>query len=419
VSKPKKLKVALIHDYLAEYGGAERVLEVLHDIFPEAPLFTAFVDKDRLGVQWQRFADWQIQESWLTKIPGYKKLFSPLRIWAPSYFSQFDLTGFDLIISSTNAYFAKAIKVPKGSKHICYCHTPSRSLWGYSTMTDWKKNPIIRWGGELINHYLRIKDLEIARKNVDLFIANSKETQRRIKKFYRLKSEVVYPPVKVAERLPVVKGEIVDQVYTLVSGNSGILNQVLDDKRSGDSKILDPHLRQDRQVSHDDQEGYYLYVNRLAWSKHPEMAVEVCTTLNLPLKVVGSGKMLDQLKAMAGPTIEFCGFVPDRKLADLYLGATALLYPVADEDFGMIPVEAMGYGLPVIAHRSGGPLESIIDGKTGVFFDDLSVAGLSKAIEQHQKLKLDKKAIHKQARQFSEERFKDQISGLINKLLTA
>jgi len=389
----KKLRVALVHDYLAEYGGAERVLEALHDIFPEAPLYTAFVDQKRMGVQWQRFADWQIHESWLTKIPGYKKLFSPLRIWSPSYFARFDLSGYDLIISSTNAYFAKAIKVPKGAKHICYCHTPSRSLWGYSTMTDWKKNPIIRWGGELINHYLRIKDVEIARKNVDLFIANSKETQRRIKKFYQLESEVVYPPVKVAEGL--VDSQSVPRV---------------------DSEMLNPRLLRGRQVQHDGVGGYYLYVNRLAWSKHPEIAVEACTKLNLPLKVVGSGKMNDYLKEIAGPTIEFCGFVPDEGLADLYLGATALLYPVADEDFGMVPVEAMGFGVPVIAHKSGGPVESIIDGKTGVFFDELSVAGLTEAIKRFQGLSFDRKKIHRQARMFSEERFKEQISSLINKL---
>lgn len=371
VTQRKQPKVALVHDYLAEYGGAERVLEALHDLFPEAPVYTAFVDKERLGVQWQRFASWEIHESWLTKIPGYKKLFSPLRIWSPNYFASFDLTGFDIIISSTNAYFAKAIRVPQGAKHYCYCHTPSRSLWGYTTMSDWKKNPLIRFGGELINHYLRIKDVEIARANVDQFIANSQETQRRIEKFYRRDSVVIYPPVVLPEVLP-------DRPKKSASGE------------------------------------YYLYVNRLARSKHPELAVQACTQLNLPLKVVGTGKMMEMLKEMAGPTIEFLGFVPDEALGELYLHARALLYPAEDEDFGMIPVEAMGYGLPVIAHRSGGPLETIVEGKTGLFIDKLDVETLSSALNKFDLVKFDGHAIHQHAKKFDEDKFGKQMRNLLS-----
>ncbi|MCA9373475.1 glycosyltransferase [Candidatus Woesebacteria bacterium] len=363
----KKLKVALVHDYLAEYGGAERVLEALHALYPEAPVYTAFTDPDRLGVQWQRFKDWDIRTSWLTKIPLHKKLFSPLRIFAPQFFSAFDLSEYDLVISSTNAYFAKAVKVRDGATHLCYCHTPSRSLWGYTTMTDWKKNPLIRVAGELINHYLRVIDVAVARERVTRFIANSQETARRIEKFYRLPSTVVFPPIVVPSTPPA-----------------------------------------------DTDRAYFLYINRLAYAKHPELAVAACCKLNLPLKVVGTGKMLDQLKQMAGPTVEFLGFVPDDQLADLYAGAQALLYPVEDEDFGMVPVEAMAHGTPVIAHASGGPLETVVPGKTGLLFESLTKEGLIDAIKDFSKQSFSNRAIWQHAQHFSQLEFNRKMKQIID-----
>ena len=369
----KKLKVALVHDYLAEYGGAERVLEALHQIFPDAPLYTAFVDKERLGVNWQRFSNWQIYESWLTKVPFYKKFFSPLRLFAPSYFKSFDLSKYDLVISSTNAYFAKAVTVGDKQKHICYCHTPARSLWGYTTQTNWKKNPVTRFFGTLINHYLRVVDVKVARCNVGTFIANSKETQRRIAKFYKLPSQVIYPPINL--KLP--------QKLTPVS------------KRS-----------------------YYLYVNRLALAKHPELAVKVTTKLKLPLKVVGTGKMLPVLKEMAGEFVKFLGFVTDQKLRQLYANAKALIYPVEDEDFGIVPVEAMAFGTPVIAHASGGPLETVVDGKNGVLFDELDEVGLEKAVKRLEKLKLKPKTVQTSIKKFlDEERFQKELADLIGSVV--
>lgn len=363
----KQLKVALVHDYLAEYGGAERVLEALHQMFPDAPVYTAFVDQKRLGIQWQRFADWDIRTSWLKKIPFHKQLFSPLRLFSPQFFSSFDLSEYDLVISSTNAYFAKAVKIKTGATHLCYCHTPSRSLWGYTTMTNWKKHIIIRIGGELINHYLRVVDVQIARERVTHFIANSKETARRIEKFYRLLATVVYPPIQVPTKLPKPK------------------------KRE-----------------------YFLYVNRLAWSKHPEIAVMACSKLGLPLKVVGSGKMLPQLRQIAGPTVDFLDFVADDALAELYGGAEALLYPVEDEDFGMVPVEAMAYGTPVIAHASGGPLETVIKDITGVLFEDLSIQGMIDAITQFKQQKFSAEVIWKHAQKFDQTHFTTGIQGAIS-----
>lgn len=369
----RQLRVALAHDYLFDYGGAERVLEALHELFPQAPVFVAFKDEKKLGIHWENFKTWDIRESWLTKIPFYKKLFSPLRIWAANYFEAFDLSEFDLVISSSNAYLAKAVKVRADAVHVCYCHTPPRALYGYSAMSDWQSRRVTRFFGTLINHYLRVVDYHIAQR-VNYFIANSQETARRIKKFYRRDSTVIYPPVTIPDHIAKSKTK--------------------------------------------NQDGYFLYVNRLALAKHPELAVQACTQLELPLKVVGSGKMLETLKAMAGPTVEFMGAVTDDELHDLYAGAKALLYPVEDEDFGIVPVEAMGHGVPVIAHRSGGPRETVVEGETGLFFDDLTVEGLSTAIQKAQKKAFSPSQIHTYAQQFSTKHFAKRMVTYLSDIMT-
>jgi len=338
-------------------------------MYPEAPVYTAFYDQKSLGVHASRFADWDIRETWLSKIPGFKKLHSPLRFLAPWAFSSLDLSAYDLVISSSNAYFAKAVRVING-KHICYCHTPPRVLYGYSAMSDWKSNPLMRVAGYFLNHFMRIIDVKVSRNNVDKFIANSQETAGRITKFYRRESIVIYPPV---------------------------------DLNGSDKKTLvEPKDRK-----------YFLYVNRLALAKHPELAVSVCTKLNLPLKVVGTGKMLSQLQAMAGPSVEFLGAVDDIKLAELYAGAKALLYPVEYEDFGIVPVEAMLYGTPVIAHNSGGPKETVKNDKTGILFNELNEAGLEEGIKHFELQNFSPVAIRVWAEKFSKAVFQSKIRDLV------
>lgn len=363
-----KQKIALVHDYLREYGGAERVLEALHEIYPEAPVYTAFFDEESLGIHAQRFAGWDIRETGITRLPWYKKLHSPYRIFAPYFFSKLDLSQFECVISSTNAYYAKAIQVPNG-KHICYCHTPPRALYGYTTVSNWKKNPLIRVLGEVSNHFLRIIDFNIAQK-VDFFIANSYETAARIRKFYKKDSIVIYPPVVVPAKLTSTK---------------------------------------DR--------SYYLYVNRLALAKHPELAVKVCTEHGYPLVVVGEGKMRQALESEAGSTIRFMGAVTDGKLQELYAGAQALLYPVEDEDFGIVPVEAIGYGVPVIAHNSGGPRETVIEGKTGFLFTELTTDSLHAAMKKSLNNTLSPTALHEYAEQFSTAVFQKKINSFVKKVI--
>ena len=370
------LKIALIHDYLREYGGAERVLEALHELYPSAPVFVSFVDEKAMGIHWQRFADWDIRQTWFAKIPLIKKLYSPLRVLVDKAFMSLNLSEYDLVISSSNAFEAKAVQVKNGT-HLCYCHTPPRALYGYSTMTDWKKNPLIKFGGAIINHYMRIIDFKHAQK-VDHFIANSQETKRRIEKFYRRESKVIHPPVNMVTKEQLKKYQ--------------------------------------QQAAKKYPTNYYLYISRLSFSKHPELAVQAANQLVINLKVAGSGKMELKLKEMAGNNIEFMGAVNDEQLHLLLAGAKGLIYPVADEDFGIVPVEAMAHGVPVIAHKSGGPLETVVDGETGVFFDDLTVEGLIKALNKFEKTKFNVEKIFKHAQQFSKSNFEKNISQFIDQL---
>lgn len=377
----QKPQVAIVHDYLREYGGAERVVEALHELWPEAPVYVAFYDQQALGIQAQRFEDWDIRETWIAKLPFYKKLFSPFRIFAKFAFADLDLSQYDLVISSSNAYMAKAVRAKVG-RHICYCHTPPRSLYGYSTMTDWQKNPITYVFGSLINHWMRIWDFEVAQK-VDVMVANSEETKKRIKKFYRLDSQIIFPPVEQVD----------------------LANQLGNQQKK--SAINSSDL------------GYYLYVGRLAKSKNVDLAIQACEKLNVPLKLVGSGQGLDYLKSIAGSKTEFLGAVTDEELVNLYKNAKALLFPAEDEDFGIVPIEAMAHGVPVIAHRSGGPMETVLENKTGVFFNDLNADSLIEAMKKAEKISFDKTTIKKHAQNFSKKTFEEKILKLAQKVLAS
>lgn len=381
------MKIALVHDYLREYGGAERVLEAMHELYPDAPVYVGFVDRQSLGLHADRFAGWNIRETWIARLPFFKKLYSPYRIFAPRAFAALDLSAYDIVISSSNAYFAKSIRVPSG-KHVCYCHTPPRALYGYSTMSNWKANPITRVIGSIMNHFLRVVDFNAAQR-VDTFIANSQETARRIKKFYRRESIVIHPPVALVDQVPAVPATSASRTTSSLQASAVIPSQA------------------DR--------TYFLYVNRLALAKHPELAVTVCTELGLPLKVVGEGKMLAGLQAAAGPTITFFGGVPDEELRNLYRGAKALLYPVEDEDFGIVPIEAMAFGTPVIAHRSGGPQETILDGKTGVLFDELTTDGLHQALERFATLTFSPSVLQRHATRYSTAAFQRSLRKVVEK----
>ena len=347
-------KVALVHDFLTEYGGAERVLEALFEMYPEADIYTAYVDKKMFGVTGKYLKNAKIIPSFFQKIPFFSKLLSPMRVLSAFAFGRFDLSGYDLVISSTNAYFAKAVNF--SGVHICYCHTPPRYLYGYATARNWKKSVLGRIVGEFMNFWLRQVDFRVSQKPT-VMIANSKEVQARIKKFYRRESIVVYPPIDTSKAKKPQKGE------------------------------------------------YYLVVSRLARAKRVDLAVEAAKKLNINLVIVGSGIEREFLEKNAGKNTSFLGFVPDTELWDIYSRARAFIFTAEDEDFGMTAVEAMAAGKPVIALRQGGVKESVVDGVTGVFFENPKVEDLTEAIKKFEGMKFDEAKIRAVADKFSKKKF--------------
>lgn len=360
------MKVALVHDYLREYGGAERVIEVLHEMYPEAPLYTAFVDREALGEFGEKFRDWDIRTTWVDRNWLVKKYHSPLRFLTPLVWESLDLREFDVVISSSGWYICRGVVTHPGQIHISYIHHPPRNLYGFPTGSS-AQGSLAKTYGVLINPFLRMYDYAAAQR-VDYLIANSETTKARIKKFYRRDAEVIYPPVEVASRQPSAvrqKGE------------------------------------------------YFLSVGRLNYAKRVDLAIQACNHLKLPLKIVGIGKEEECLKSIAGPTIEFLGAVTDEELAKLYGGAKALVFCALEEDFGMVPVEAMGYGVPVVALRQGGAVETVDEGRTGLFFDKPEAAEVVGAIEKLQKIKLVPADCVKEAQKFSKEVFVRKMKAFV------
>lgn len=370
------MRVALVHDYLKEYGGAERVLEALHEIYPQATVFTSVYLPEYLGPHEERFKNWKIKTSFLQNLPFKAKLISPMRLVSPLAFGGFDFSGYDLVISSaTGAYFPNYVNKKK-AKLICYCHTPPRYLYGYATAREWKKSKVFKVLGETANHFLRMVDFN-ASKNVDYYIANSEEVKARIAKFYRRESRVIYPPVDVSSKFEI--------------RNSKLQNN----------------------------ESYFLAGGRLARPKHIDLIVRVCTELKLPLKVFGKSfaGYGEELRKIAGNTVEFLGEVSDKEKLELMRSAKAFVFASIDEDFGIVPVEAMGSGTPVIAYKSGGVKETVIEGKTGLFFEELSKESLKSAVLKFEKMKFDPEICHRQAEKFSEDRFKKDMRAFVEKVV--
>jgi glycosyltransferase involved in cell wall biosynthesis len=373
-----KMKVALVHDYIKEYGGAERVLETLHEMFPDAPVYTSVYLPNYLGPHKERFNNWDIKPSILQWLPFKAKLISPLRLITPFIFKQMNFDDYDVVIvSATGAYEPNLIKKGK-AVHVCYCHTPPRYLYGYPTARS--VSPLLKPLVAIANHFLRMLDYDAA-QNVDYFIANSKETRSRIEKFYRKDSTVIYPPVEIPR-----------------------------------FKIQDLRIKQSLRFKDLKKGNYYLAGSRLARAKRVDLPVKACTELGLPLKVFGRGfaGYEDELKQMAGPTVEFLGEVTETEKWELMKNAKAYLTASEFEDFGVLNVEVMASGTPVIALAQGGVLETIIDGKTGVYFNEPTVESLKKAIKKFEKMKFNSNSIRKQAEKFSKTSFKEKMLQFIN-----
>ncbi len=364
-----KLKIALVHDYIKEFGGAESVLETFSDIFPDAPIYTSLYCPKFLGPHQNRLQKkWagRIHQSFFKFIPFARKIISPLRLFSPLAFYSFDFSDYDLIISSaTGAYFPNALN-KKQAKLICYCHTPPRYLYGLPTARVLTKNKFIYFIVQFLNHFLRFLDFRFA-QNVDQFIANSQTTAARIEKFYRKNSIVINPPIEIPKMAKLVNTK------NKISGAQRTRNEV------------EPEGSEHRQIL---SESYFLAGGRLARAKRYDVAIKACNQLNLKLKIFGRdfAGFMDELKNISGPTIEFLGEVNQEQKEKLYFQAKAFLFCSDNEDFGMVPVEAMSFGCPVVGFKSGGTAETVIDGKTGVLFDKLTPESCARAIQELEKL---------------------------------
>jgi len=360
------MKVALVHDYIKEFGGAERVLRVLADMYPEAPIYTAFkVDGSHAaGV----FSDRTIIESKWAPLIRRWRLYSPLRFLLPWIWGSMDLSEYDLVITSTSNYIARGFKTGKKTKVVAYCHTPPRFLYGYKTGIDWQKYWPVRIYGQIIGHFLRIFDYNSAQK-IDHWIVNSKNVQARVSKFYRKKSTVIYPPVDVAKIIKASK-----------------------EVKRGD---------------------FYLIVARLVGAKGLEEAVLAARENNIKLRIAGGVfglvDLRKKLEKLGGKNVEFLGRVSDTNLWKLYAGAKGFIALARDEDFGMTVVEAQAAGTPVIAFNGGGFPESIVDGKTGILIADTDVETIGEALRKFEQERWDKRAIQVNARKFDRKRFETEL----------
>jgi glycosyltransferase involved in cell wall biosynthesis len=362
------MKIALVHDYLVQYGGAERVLQAFTEIWPEAPIYTLIHDKKLVH---HHFKQKEIRTSFLQKLPLVKKhhrIFPPLMMLA---IEQFNLDYYDVVLSDSSS-FAKNVVTRSNTLHISYCHTPMRYGWDdcqYYTQ-EYSFPKIVKIISPVLMNYIRMWDWQ-ATNGVDKFIANSKFVQGRIKKYYNRKSLVINPPVDV------------NRFY--VSSPKKISN-------------------------------YFLLVGRMMKYKKMDLVIRTFNKMQLPLKVVGRGVEFKNLQKIAGPTIEFLGRVSDETIKKIYSESQAFIFP-QEEDFGIVAIEALASGRPVIAYRAGDVEEHIENEKTGIFFESQTEDDLIEAINKFQKIDFDSEYIRKQALRFDRERFKTEIKKIVEEMV--
>jgi glycosyltransferase involved in cell wall biosynthesis len=360
----KDPKVALVHDHLVQYGGAQKTLEAISRIFPDAPIYTGLYKPDGLSEYLNDKKIYHPKSFFLEKIPKY---FSPIM---PLIFEGFDLREYDLIISDSSCW-AKGVLTKPSQLHISYIHTPPRFLYGYSIESTkrnaWYFKPFI----SIIDMFLRSWDFAAAQRP-DYLVSNSKEVQNRIKKFYSRESVVINPPVEL-EKNPTLS-------------------------KSGDG-------------------SYYFCMGRLVAYKNFLPLVEAFNINGLPLVIAGTGSEEKTLKATSKSNIKFEGKVSDKRKKELIKNCLGLINPVEDEDFGIVPVEAMSFGKPVLVHRSGGHLETVEENKNGMFFDGLCPKDISqKILEFDNKIKsqiFDPKVVSESVGGMSEERFSREFKSFV------
>lgn len=359
------MKLALVHEYLNQYGGAERVLQVLCAQYEDSPVYTMLYDPKATGGV---FADVTVRTSFLQRLPGSLRWHHAYTALMPMAIEQFDLSAFDTVLS-VSASFAKGIITKPHTRHLSYCLTPPRFLWDDSQrfVQRFGVPPLLRHASPLLLSYLRVWDRQAAER-VDTFIAISQCVRERIAKYYGRESSVVYPPVNIS-------------LF---------------------------HI-----APKDEREDYFLMVGRLVAYKRFDLSIRVANDLGIPLKIVGTGVEEKRLRKLAGPTISFLGQVDDATLARLYSRARAIIFP-QEEDFGIVPLEAMASGRPVIAFAGGGVLETVVDGSTGVFFQEQTMESLRDAFERFDGRAWDPLACRRQAETFDIPRFVNDFESVLS-----
>ncbi|GCF07900.1 glycosyltransferase [Dictyobacter arantiisoli] len=362
------MKVALVHDYLNQMGGAERVVMAFHEIFPDAPIYTSIYDPKRVDPAFQKM---DIRTSFMQKLPLVTKHHQPYLPLYPFAMEKLDLRGYDLVLSSSSA-FGKGVITRPETMHICYCHTPMRWCWNYEEYVEREHlGKVARSILPFMITGMRVWDQTSAMR-VDHFIANSPVIAERIRKYYRREAAYIPPPVETARF------------------------QFEPDIIPGD---------------------YYLSVGRLVPYKRIDLAIEACNRLQLPLVIIGGGRDEERLKRMAGPTIRFLGRLPDEEVTYYFKHCRALLFP-GEEDFGITPLEAQACGRPIIAYGAGGALASVIDGMTGVFFNEQTVDSLTATLATFDERTFDPHVIHNHALEFDTSRFSRRIQQFIEAKLS-
>jgi len=393
------MKIALVHELLTMRGGAERVLRIAAGMFPDAPIYTLLYNEKKLG-DW--FPKARIRTSALqsTALLRYcaNSLFNfnhhTFLPFFPSAVESWDFSEYDLVLSFSSA-FAHGIITNGKPKHICYVHSPARYLWdrthdvinaaeshGFRLLKPLKRKYL-----EHIFHKLRIWDCESSARP-DKLIAASKEVQRRIELYWRRKSEVIYPPI--------------DDFW--LNNNQQATNQ--------NSTALLRYCANNLPSTIDNQQFYYVIVSTLAPYKRIDLAISACNKGKKNLIIIGEGPDRKRLERLAGPTVTFLGYQPKEKVAEYYSNAIATIFP-GSEDFGLVPLESMASGTPVIAFNKGGAKETVIEGETGTFFDEPSADSLLCAMEQFDRDSFSPDKMRSHAEKFSRGRFEESIRNII------
>jgi glycosyltransferase involved in cell wall biosynthesis len=359
------MKIALVHDYFTQLGGAEKVAEELFLMLPTAKVFATVALPDCLP---RGLTGISITTSWMQRLPLMKRFYRLYFLLYPMAVSSLDLSGYDLVVSSSSGY-VKGITVPADAIHVCYCHTPMRWVWNfdsYSAREDMHAS--LRALTQALISWLRRWDHGASRQP-DHYIANSRVVAERIRKAYGREAEIIYPPIDVERFAHCEPGD----------------------------------------------DGYYLVLSRMVSYKRLDLAIEACTRLNRPLVVIGSGPHLSSLTAGAGSNVKFVGRVSDAEVERYATRCRALIFP-GEEDFGIAPLEVAAAGRPCIAYRAGGAIETVIDGVTGCFFDEQTPESLMKSIEHFETREWSSEELRSQARRFSVKVFEERFFGFLKRI---